>query len=82
MHYLDHVAEAIRQIGPLKMISSRPLKRTIGNFKAKIKSRKAPAANAYTCVKDHFVLNVESTKLVAIPNKHIEYKKFQILMYR
>lgn len=54
MHYLTHVGDAITALGPLRLVSARPMERMIGQVKSTIKSRKDPAANANTCVIKHF----------------------------
>lgn len=54
MHYLYHVCDAIRHLGPLRLVSARPMERMIGKMKDGIKSRQNPGANANTCVQKHF----------------------------
>ena len=55
-HYLTHVTEMIRQLGPLRCSSARVLERTIGNVKRLIRSRSKPAENAVTVMKNHHSL--------------------------
>ncbi|KAI8088346.1 hypothetical protein BDF21DRAFT_396514 [Thamnidium elegans] len=46
MHYLNHIREDIATLGPLRLVSTRPLKRMIGSVKSSIKSRQKPSENA------------------------------------
>ncbi|SAL95625.1 hypothetical protein [Absidia glauca] len=45
IHYLDHIAYIIRQLGPMPSYSCRPLERTIGQFKNMPLSRQSPATS-------------------------------------
>ncbi|KAI8149856.1 hypothetical protein BJV82DRAFT_584940 [Fennellomyces sp. T-0311] len=45
-HYLSHVPDIIRQLGPPRLYSTRTMERQIGVVKPRIKSRSKPAANA------------------------------------
>lgn len=54
MHYFNHIVEAIRHLGPLRLVSARPMERMIGKMKSSIHSRKEPAKNANTSVNNHF----------------------------
>ncbi|KAG2230925.1 hypothetical protein INT48_003325 [Thamnidium elegans] len=46
MHYLNHIREDIATLGPLRLVSTRPLERMIGSVKSSIKSRQKPSENA------------------------------------
>ncbi|KAI7882288.1 uncharacterized protein EV154DRAFT_568138 [Mucor mucedo] len=54
MHYINHLSDAIANLGPMRLISARPLERLIGSIKSSIKSRQKPSENASNCVKSHF----------------------------
>lgn len=54
MHYLNHVVNATRCLGPLRYVSARPMKRSTGLIKDHIKSRQKPSCNAFNYVLDHF----------------------------
>lgn len=45
-HYLCHIPYVIRNLGPMRSFSTRPLERTIGKFSKLIKSRKDSGVNA------------------------------------
>jgi hypothetical protein len=53
-HYLTHVTDVIKQLGPLRFISARPLERTIGEVKKLIKSNAKPKENAENVMIDHY----------------------------
>ncbi|KAG2215491.1 hypothetical protein INT45_012086 [Circinella minor] len=46
MHYLQHIPEIVKLLGPLRCISARSMERAIGFFKKRIKSQKNPGVNA------------------------------------
>lgn len=54
MHYLNHVPKALRLFGPTRIISARPIERTIGKLKTDIKSKRSPAENSYSSVLKYF----------------------------
>lgn len=52
-HYLHHIPDIIRMLGPLRMYSARSMERTIGEYKRKIKSSTNPGADAANILKAH-----------------------------
>ncbi|KAI7848621.1 hypothetical protein BDC45DRAFT_574641 [Circinella umbellata] len=46
MHYLQHIPEMVRLLGPLCSFSARSMERAIGFLKKRIKSQKNPGVNA------------------------------------
>ncbi|KAG2215776.1 hypothetical protein INT45_012494 [Circinella minor] len=46
MHYLQHIPEMVRLLGPLRCFSARSMEHAIGFLKKRIKSQKNPGVNA------------------------------------
>ncbi|KAG2216518.1 hypothetical protein INT45_002652 [Circinella minor] len=46
IHYLQHIPEIVKLLGPLRCISARSIEGVIGFFKKRIKSQKNPGVNA------------------------------------
>jgi hypothetical protein len=51
-HYLIHIPEIIRSLGPLRNFSARPLERTIGQLKKRINSQSMPSENIFNVIQD------------------------------
>lgn len=56
-HYLSHITFIIRNLGPLRLISARPLERLIGLINKRIKSPSKPGENAANEVLNHYRLS-------------------------
>lgn len=52
-HYLSHISFIVRNLGPLRQISARPLERSIGLINKRIKSPSKPGENAANKVLNH-----------------------------
>lgn len=46
LHYLRHVPDALRKLGPLRGYGTRGMERAVGFYNRRIKSTKAPGVNA------------------------------------
>jgi hypothetical protein len=63
------MCEAIATLGPLRLVSARPLERMIGDVKCSIKSRQMPSKNASNYVTNHFA-DVYKDKCIATYDKY------------
>lgn len=68
MHYVHHILQATRKLGPLRYTSARPMERAIGIIKNNIKSRQNPSENAFNFIKDHFALSQKNQKSALTPD--------------
>ncbi len=78
-HYLQHVVYIIKQLGPMRMFSCRPLERMIGMIKQQIGSKSKPAENAFNIAKKFaeqgFISRKDNTTDNAVYKKKVVAKK-------
>jgi hypothetical protein len=53
-HYLLHISHFVKEYGPLRSYSTRPMERTVGFCKDNIKSRSKPGENAINFLRSNF----------------------------